>query len=107
MFTIDQVETGIVKYLDAELASQYPENSIQKLAIGTGVALLIKSKKEQAVTLMQKLGLVNDNQVDIDILKEELLKRMPAQGISYENQFLGKITFTKEDINKIYALIKE
>lgn len=108
MVTIDKIQNGVTKFIDSEILTQYPNDSIQRILIGTGMAIAIKKKANDLLNYASFLGLVNDNgEIDIDILKEELLNHIPESGFSYENKMIGKMIFTKDDINTLYKYIAE
>lgn len=106
MISIDKVEAGISQYVDKELLSDFPDNSVEKIAIGVGIAIKIKRKLMPTLKMMD---LINDKgMVDIDLVKEEFEKRIPKDGMVYENDSLNrKFTFYKEDVDKLYEYIAE
>jgi len=111
LYSIDQIETGISSYLDNEFLAQYPNNSVEKVLIGTGLALLIKTKKDQAISVIKNLGAVSeDGEVDVDLLSEELKRHMTDDGIVFEKSIFGNvwsIKIKKEDIDKLCSYIKK
>lgn len=107
-YSIEQVEKGVVNFLDQELSRQYKQNSLQKVLIGAGVAILIRKKKDEIINVFKTIGIIDQNNgVDIELLKEELKNKIPAAGACYESNILGNITFTTQDIDKICALIEK
>lgn len=107
-YTPEQIEKGIVNFIDNEFMSQYPADGIEKALIGTGLAIIIKKRKNQALSIIKKIGVVDDDgTIDLDLLSEELKKHIPDSGLVYENNFLGKLTFSKSDIDKLCEYIKK
>lgn len=115
--TFESVERGITQYLDQELKAQYPEDSIQRLAIGVAMALLLKPKMQEAKAmlesdLMKSSGVVDkDGMIDADLLRDTIKSEMTESGIRFDsmfsnsdviNKFLGVIVLHKDDIDTIY-----
>ena len=111
LYSIEQIESGITSYLDKEFLSQYPNNSLEKTLIGTGLALVIKAKKNTAISVIKNLGAISDDgKVDVDLLSEELKNHMPEEGVVFEKNFFGNdwsITIKKNDVDKLCSYIKE
>lgn len=111
MVTMECVAKGVAKYLDAEIMSQYPDGSVQKVLVGTGLALMIRKTEKFAESLkenpmIQALDVIDaDGNVDIDILKDALKANIPETGVVYENKMIGKMTFMKTDVDKLYGFI--
>jgi hypothetical protein len=111
MVTIDQIQNGVASYLDTELMPKLSDNKLQKVLTGTmiGIAIsksgdIIRSYKDNAVVKM--LGIIDENcNVDIDVLKNELLKQMGNDGVPVDLPMVGTMTFNKSDIEKIYKYI--
>lgn len=112
MVPMEHVAKGVAKYLDAEVMSQYPENSVQKVLVGTGLALMIRKTEKFADSLksnetVKMLDVIDENgNVDIDTLKDALKANIPETGVVYDNKFIGKMTFMKADVDKLYDYIK-
>lgn len=106
MISVDKVEAGISQYVDKELLSDFPDNSVEKIAIGVGIAIKIRRK---LVPMLKTMDLIDDEgMVDVDLVKEEFEKRIPKDGMVYENSSLDrKFTFFKEDISKLYEYITD
>lgn len=115
MATISEIENGLARYLDLEMVGQLPENSIQRVLMGVGVALFIKNGEANIASMLENpiiemMGVVskdNDGDIDINIdaIRDELKKQIPDSGIEYEHRFLGKMTFHKDDVDKLYNYI--
>lgn len=111
MVTIDQIQNGVATYLDIELMPKLSDNKLQKVLAGTmiGIAIsksgnIIRSYKDNTVVKM--LGIMDDNcNVDIDMLKNELIKQVGTDGIPIELPMIGTMTFNKTDIEKLYKYI--
>lgn len=111
MVSIDQIEKGIANYLDAELIQQLPANGFQRVIAGVGLSLLIKrssvlAEKVKSNSFIQLLGIFDENgNVDIDTLRDEIKKQMPADGIKIDVPGVGIVNFTKSDVDSVYSYI--
>lgn len=106
MVSVNDITNGITKYIDTEFLALLPETGLQRLMVGTAVAIVIKKRTPEAVSVVKALGLMdNEGNVDIDTLKTEVQNRMPATGLQMEVPSLGIITFKKDDIDKLYHYI--
>lgn len=105
MYSIAIVEEAIIKYLDNELDNLYKTTDYRKVLVGAGAALLIRSKRKDVIDMMNKMGLIEEDMIDVDNVYKEIRKRMPDNGIVYDNQYIGKITLTKDDLKTIYDYI--
>lgn len=111
MVSIDQIEKGIANYLDAELIQQLPADGFQRVIAGVGLSLLIKRssvlvEKVKSNSFIQLLGIFDENgNVDIDTLRDEIKKQMPADGIKIDVPSIGIINFTKNDVDSVYSYI--
>lgn len=111
MVPYNQVVNGVTKYIDDEIISKI--NGWQKWLIGTGVGIAI-SKGETLIKqlkmnpIVQMLGIITeDNMIDIATIYEEL-KKQAAQGpITFSLPTVGNITFTENDVNKVYTYITQ
>lgn len=113
MVSIDKIEKGIAAYMDSEIMPQLPNGGLEKVLAGTAMSLVIRRsgnildgyKNNKAV---QMLGLMDaDGNVDVDILAEELKKNISSDGLKVEIPMIGKMTFHKEDVDKLHEYITE
>lgn len=111
MVPMEQVAAGVAKYLDTEIMSQYQDGSVQKVLVGTGLALMIRKTEKfadalKANPLVQALDVIDEKgNVDVDALKDALKANVPDTGVVYENKLIGKMTFVKSDVDKLYEFI--
>lgn len=112
MVSIDQLEKGIGSYLDKELMPLFDkESTIQKIIIGTGISLAIRKGRAQIPMLMERpfvkmVGIFDETgNIDIDTLKEEVIKQIPEKGFKVEVPVIGELTFHKADVEKLYEHI--
>jgi hypothetical protein len=111
MVTVEQIEKGIASYLDTELMPKLSDNTIQKVIAGTAIGLAIRQsstlvKSYQNNEFVKMLGIFDEEgNVDIELVKDELIKNVPTDGFSVEMPVVGKLIFKKEDINRLYKHI--
>lgn len=111
-YSINDISNGIAKYIDNELMSTLPNNSVERLATGVGVALFLKQTQKNATVLLSNsvvkmLGITDDKGgIDIDILKDEIKNKMPAGGVKVNLPIFGPATFDSTDVDKLYNYIK-
>lgn len=111
MVTYNQVVNGVSRFVDEEILNKIQGMSKIALGVGTGVMLrrgenLFNALKEQPLIKMLEIVDENDN-IDIEIIYEELKKQMGNGSESFNVPMVGKITLTKDDVDKLYALIVE
>lgn len=113
MVSINDIELGLSAFLDSEFAGQFPENSIQKALMGGALALAIKRlgakvQRLQNDPTIRFLEIFDaEGNIDIDEVCECLKKKWPELGARYENNFLGGMTITTADLDKICEFIKQ
>lgn len=111
MVTIKQIGQGVAAYLDAELMPQFPAQGIEKVLAGTAISLLIRRSEKILESykdnkIIQMLGIMDEEgNVDVDVLTEELKKNISSDGVKIEVPIIGKMTFHKDDVNKLNEYI--
>lgn len=111
MVTYNQVANGVSRFVDEEILSKLQGKAKIALGVGTGIMLrrgenLFNAIKEQPLIKMLEIVDENDN-IDIEIIYEELKKQMENGSESFNVPMVGKITLTKDDVDKLYSLIVE
>lgn len=107
MVTVNQIEKGLASYMDSELGTMLPENTIQKVIAATALSLAIRKsgaliQNLQAQPFVKMLDIFDaEGNLDIDTLAEELKKNMTDKGFDFEIPMLGMVTFKKADIDKL------
>lgn len=110
-YSINEIANGIAKYMDNELMTKLPNNSVQKVLTGVGLSLFLKQMMTKADDILKSpavkmLGIVDDNgNIDLETLRNEILKQLPEGGMKTDIPMLGKVTFTDKDINQLYNII--
>lgn len=110
---INQIEMGIAKYLDAELLPQLPREGAKGFGIQVMATLATKRmgalvRSYADLPLLKTMGIVDANGgIDAPGLYEAAAKSMPDTGISVDVPVVGKLTFYKADLDKLYKYICE
>ena len=112
MIPLDKATRGIVNYLDNELLTQISNDSPKKIGFGLFVALAARDPMKLIgmfinPDVLYMLGVINQehNAIDIEILRDELRKRIPSEGTKMNLPLLGTVTFTAYDIDKMFNYI--
>lgn len=111
MVSICQLEMGIARYLDAELIPKLPTDGAKGFGIQVMTTLATKRVGALVSTyasnpIIKAMGITDDaGNVDIDALREAVLKSMPDTGLAVDVPLAGKLTFYKTDVDKLYQLI--
>lgn len=108
MVSMAQIESGIANYLDAELMTKLPENTVQRVLAGTAISLAIKKSqpifaKLKENSFIQMLEIFDaDGNVDIETLRDEFKKQITEAGVKVEFPMIGTMTFHQADVDKLY-----
>lgn len=111
MVELKEVEAGIARFLDKELADVMPEEMWKRITIGTGVALIVKNldnivDKYKDNTLVQLTGVIDEQKrVNVDRIRVVLRSQIPEEGVKVPVPVLGIITFHKSDVDTLYNCI--
>jgi hypothetical protein len=111
MVTLNQVQNGIVKYLDSEIVPNI--NGWQKWVFGAlaSTAMLkttniFNALKENPLIKMLEIIDENDN-IDIDTLYREFLKQAQKGAVTFAVPMIGAMTLNHTDVEKLYRYIIE
>lgn len=108
---IQKVQAGLVRYIDTEMLNHM--DGWQKIGFGAVLALIIKNLPNTAQRymnhpLIQALGIMDeDKNIDIDALRDAVVEHFGEQGEYVNIPMLGRVKFTKADIEALYNHIKE
>jgi hypothetical protein len=111
MVTYNQVVNGMHKYIDQEIVNKIQGLPRWGLGVVSGIALsrganIFNTLKANPIVKM--LEVIDENDmIDIDIIYTELKKQADKGTATFNAPMLGTITFTKDDVDKLYHLIKE
>lgn len=109
MIPYNQVVNGVTKYIDNEIIPKV--EGLSKIAVGIVLASAVKRgdvivEKIKAIPVVKMIGIVDDeNRVDIETIYEELKKQVSKEPISMVLPGVGRVTFTRDDVDKLYSHI--
>ena len=106
--TVQQIQTGFCNWFDAEIAPQLP--GLKKWAARAAVAIAserLPAMMEQYASIVDLSGLkTSDGGIDIDRVRDLFLAQARATGPAREVfPVVGTITFTEQDIERLYRHI--
>lgn len=114
MVTINQIESGAVKYIDAEIAPNIPvhvpNGQLKKVAFLAGAAYAVRKNVQQYAShpMLVQMGAVDEKgNVDLDGLLEAARSTVPKDGLQVTVPILGELTFFVEDLDRLATYIKE
>ena len=111
MVTYNQVVNGMSRYIDQEIVNKM--QGWQKWALGAGAGIMMtrgantfNALKNHPIVKM--LEVIDENgMIDIDTIYSELRKQAEKGSATIDIPMVGTITLTKDDVDKLYRLIKE
>ena len=112
MVTVQQIQSGLAAYLDAEMMPKLPANGVQKVITGAAMGLLIKRsgiiiQEYSQHPFVKMLGITDESgNWDLDSLKTEVKKQIDGNGFDVEVPMLGVMTFHQADVDKLVTYIK-
>ena len=111
MVTLNQVQNGIVKYLDNEITPNI--NGWQKWVFGALASTatlkatnIFNALKQNEFVKMFEIIDENDN-IDIDTLYREFLKQAQKGAVTFAVPMIGAMTLNHTDVEKLYRYIIE
>ena len=114
MVTINQIEAGAVKYIDAEIAPKIPVNvpngKLKKIAFLAGAAYAVRKNVHQYAghPMLAQLGAVDEKgDIDLDGILEAARGAVPEDGFPVTVPILGELTFFAEDLERLATYITE
>lgn len=108
---IQKVQVGLARYIDTEMLNHM--DGWQKIGFGAASALIIKNlpntvQRYMNHPLIQALGIMDEEKnIDIDALHDAVAEHFGEQGEYVNIPLLGRVKFTKADIEALYNHIKE
>lgn len=111
MVTYNQVVNGMAKYIDQEIINKI--QGWQRWALGAGAGIMMNKGTNmfnafKAHPVVKMLEVIDDNDmIDIDTIYTELRKQAEKGAVTFDAPMIGTITLTKDDVDKLYHLIKE
>ena len=111
MVTYNQVVNGMTKYIDQEIVNKI--QGWQRWALGAGAGIMMNKGTNmfnafKAHPVVKMLEVIDENgMIDIDTIYTELRKQAEKGSATFDAPMIGTITLTKDDVDKLYRLIKE
>ena len=111
MVTYNQVVNGMAKYIDQEIINKI--QGWQRWALGAGAGIMMNKGTNmfnafKAHPVVKMLEVIDDNDmIDIDTIYGEIRKQAEKGSATIDIPMVGSITLTKDDVDKLYRLIKE
>lgn len=113
MVTIEQVQRGVVKFIDMEVIPRL--STMEKLVVGSGGALIaaklpVVIARHADNKLVSALGLYDaeNSEIDLDALYNAMKPYIAADPIPVKIPLAGiTLKFTQREIDALYQLIKE
>lgn len=109
MVTLAQVQAGVEKYLDTEILSKIP--GWQKWVLGAAASRTLSRSGEIFNTLksnpvVSAMGVIDDqDQIDIDAIYREFAAQAQRGAVTFDVPFVGALTLTAADVDKLYRYI--
>lgn len=101
---------GIVRYIDEDMISKmggswkaWGIGAIVLLAANRGPAIFDKLK---ANSIVQALGIIEGEMVDVDALHDALLTQARKGNATVELPVIGSITYSASDVESLYRCIR-
>lgn len=113
MYTVEQIEAGLARYIDEELLPSLPRDGLKGFGIGVAAALMVKRGGNALRGYMQNKALLAmqvvspDGMVDVDVLRDVCKQNIPPSGLPIELPMGLAIRLKGEDVDKIHQYIKE
>lgn len=115
MVSINQVECGVGRWVDAELIPLLPTggqyDNLKRIGVAASAVYIIRKGKTALMSLqnssfLNALGAIDaDGNVDIDGIKEVLAEKIPETGIKVNIPILNEVTFYRRDLESVCAYI--
>ena len=111
MVTYNQVVNGMTKYIDQEIINKI--QGWQRWALGAGAGIIMTKGANifntlKANPIIKMLDVIDENDmIDIDTIYTEIRKQAEKSPATFNAPMIGTITLTKDDVDKLYSLIKE
>lgn len=111
MVTIDQAMRGILRFFDTVASPHMDE--VRSFVAGVGLSLLADGSKEQLLALkdnqwIKSMRIMDERgDVDIDRLYNKARPRLDSRKLPISIPFIGKLTFTADDLDSLYKYMQE
>lgn len=107
MVSMQQIENGLARFIDAELAPKIPADgsngAVKRLGFLVGVTYMLH---KQLPALLKTIGAVEPNgNVDIEGLIDVIRDRVPGDGLRVQVPVVDELIFYPSDVETIKSYI--
>ncbi len=110
MSSLNEVVTGLKKYVDAEILPKV--TGLNKWVFGAGISLMLENSANVFNQLkenpfIKNMGVISEeDEIDIEKLYSVFLEQSKKSAVTFAVPLLGNLTLKSNDIEKLYNLIK-
>jgi hypothetical protein len=108
MYHYEHVLKALVRFIDEEILTKM--DGLQRWVLGTGAGIaankgakIFHSLKDHS--LLKALDLVEDDDINVDLIYEELIKQASTSPITIDIPMVGLIKLNRSDVEKLYQMI--
>lgn len=111
MVTYNQVVNGMAKYIDQEIINKiqglprWGLGAVSGIALSKGTNIFNALKAHPIIKMLEVID--ENDMIDIDTIYTEIRKQAEKGSATFDAPMIGTITLTKDDVDKLYRLIKE
>jgi hypothetical protein len=111
MVTYNQVVNGMSRYIDQEIINKiqglprWGLGAVSGIALSKGTNIFNALKAHPIIKMLEVID--ENDMIDIDTIYAELRKQAEKGAATFDAPMIGIITLTKDDVDKLYHLIKE
>ena len=115
MVSINQIEHGLGRWVDAQLLPLLPTggpyDNLKRMGVAAGAVYLIRKGKTaltslQGSSFLTALGAIDGNgDIDLEGIKDVLKEKIPSTGLKVTVPLLNEITIFPADIEQMYSYI--
>lgn len=111
MVTYNQVVNGMSRYIDQEIINKiqglprWGLGAVSGIALSRGANIFNTLKANPIIKMLEVID--ENDMIDIDTIYTEIRKQAEKGSATFDAPMIGTITLTKDDVDKLYHLIKE
>ena len=111
MVTYNQVVNGMSRYIDQEIINKiqglprWGLGAVSGIALSKGTNIFNALKAHPIIKMLEVID--ENDMIDIDTIYTEIRKQAEKGSATFDAPMIGTITLTKDDVDKLYRLIKE
>lgn len=116
MVNLNQVESGIARYLDSVITPKLPVSGrydpVKKIAFLTGAMYMVKHSRKAVEDFLNKpfisaMGIMDEaGNIDLDEFAIALKGNIPESGLRVPVPLVGEMVFHRPDVDEIVRYIK-